>query len=123
MFGFKKMPCSDMDLYGYLTQAFGGTVNRLDAIGGGRFDAADIIKLIDLMLDQRKRTIDSRQRSLVKFAAEEVTKRYYTSGDNNKIKLYCDRFAEMMRSEFDFSDPAFNGLHMELALMGCSFNY
>lgn len=122
MFGFKKNPCVDMDLFGYLTQALGGTINRLSLTGGAQFNAEDILTLVDFMLNQHKKTIDSRQLSLLKFAAGAITERYYDiSNKNSKIKTYCDRFAEMMKSDFDFNDTAFTGMHSELMLMGCCF--
>lgn len=122
MFGFLKEPCSDMDLYGYLTQAVGGLINSNKECGR-RFSDEDILKRIDLYLHQRKRKLDQRQQLLIRFAAELVTQYYYhRSGDETAIKRYCDRFAEMMVN-FDFRDPAVEGLREELDRFVCTFKY
>lgn len=123
MFGFFKTqpkPCCDMDLYGYLAQGVGGLINTVKDTGG-RFSEQDILKRVEFYLNQTNKSLDQRQESLIKFAAGFVAENYYLSdGGLYKIKPHCDRFAEMM-GNFDFADPSFKGLQIDLARAGCFF--
>lgn len=124
MFGFLKEPCGDMDLYGYFATAVGGVVS-LARQKGSKFDEEDLLKRVDLFLQQRRRKIDARQQLLVKFAAELVVQHcFYVEDKNNQINQFSQRLGSLVDdANFNYQDPAIEGLREELKRFGCLFQY
>lgn len=124
MFNFLKAPCGDMDLYGYFATAVGGVVS-LARQKGSSFDEEDLLKRVDLFLQQRKKKIDVRQQLLVKFAAELVVQHCFYVGDkNNQINQCCQRLGSLVDdANFNYQDPAIEGLRDEMGRFGCIFKY
>lgn len=122
MFGFLKSQCADMDLYGYLVQAIGAVHNKGEQLSEGRFPHEQIAYIVDLMLADKNKKIDERQRRLVKFAAE-LADQYSGLNDQNIIKKSVDRFGVMMKQGWDFRDPSVEGFRKEISRFGCTFQF
>jgi hypothetical protein len=122
MFGFFKASCEDKDLYGYLIQAIGAVHNNGEQLSDGRFPHEQIVYIVDLMLADKSKKIDERQRRLVKFASE-LADQYSSLKDQNSIKKYVERFGVMMKQGWDFRDPSVEEFRKEISRFGCSFEF
>lgn len=124
MFGFLKEPCGDMDLYGYFATAVGGVVS-LARQTGTKFEEKDLLKRVELFLHQRKKKIDDRQLRLLILAAELVVQHnFYVADKSNKIKIYADQLGSLVdEGNFNYRDPAIEGLRNELRTFCCEFKY
>jgi hypothetical protein len=122
MFGFFKASCEDKDLYGYLIQAIGAVHNNGEQLSEGRFPHEQIVYIVDLMLADKSKKIDERQRRLVKFAAE-LADQYSSLNSQNDIKRYVEHFGVMMKRGWDFRDPSVELFKNRISNFGCTFQF
>lgn len=115
MFNFLKSPCSDADLFGYFVQCVGGTYNLALSIGEDGFSRDNLLRCIDAALQQRRRKIDDRQKSLIQLATKIVVQ-CVTTGKPPEITQAVQRLAEMKREgDFDFLDSSVVQLRNSMA--------
>lgn len=123
MLNFLRSPCSDADLFGYLVQCAGGTLNLSEAIGESGFSKDNLLRCIENALKQRGRKIDDRQRSLIQHAVQTVV---FCSRlePQPKVSESVERFAEMLKEGgVDFNDPSVVQFREELADAGIFFKF
>jgi len=123
MFNFLKSPCNDADLYGYLVQCAGGIYNLAESIGEDGFSQDNLLRCIDSSLEQRRKKIDERQRSLIQLSSKIIVQ-CVTTGKLPEILKSVRRFAEMKRGgDFDFLDSSVAQFRNDLARFGCVFDF
>ncbi len=118
---FGKEQCSDMSLFGYLTQACGGARNQ--AIDDkSPIQERVINSLVQLHINRKKVTINQRQAILIAFAAELVAQDSLLKRDSGLIKC-VNKFGEMLEGNWDFRDLSILKFKEELSRYGCVFDF